>query len=57
MLDKNEITDMELMELKRRALLQEKKRLEEEILDLELKAKGFPKGRKTLEALNDYFKN
>ena len=57
MLDKNELTEAEKIELKMIALQKKKEQLEQEIEDIELQKRGFKNGKKSIEQMVQYFQD
>ena len=56
MIDKQELSESELMDLKKLSLERRKEQLEQELEDIKLKQKGLKKGKKSLEQIEQYFK-
>lgn len=56
MIDKQELSESELIDLKRLSLERRKEQLEQELEDIKLKQKGLKNGKKSLEQIEQYFK-
>jgi len=56
MIDKQELSESELIDLKRLSLERRKQQLEQELEDIKLKQKGLKNGKKSLEQIKQYFK-
>ncbi len=56
MIDKQELSESELMDLKKLSLERRKEQLEQELEDIKLKQKGLKNGKKSLEQIEQYFK-
>jgi len=56
MIDKQELSESELMDLKKLSLERRKEQLEQELEDIKLKQKGLKNGKKSLEQIGQYFK-
>ena len=57
MLDSEELTEAERVQIRINILEKKKEQLTAELEDLKYKQKGFKNGKKGLEALGNYFKN
>ena len=56
MIDKQELSESELIDLKKLSLERRKEQLEQELEDIKLKQKGLKNGKKSLEQIEQYFK-
>ena len=57
MIDKSELTESEKIELQRIALEKRKQQLEQELEDIKLKSIGLKNGKKSLNQLEQFFKD
>lgn len=57
MIDKLELTEEEKFEFKRIALEKKKEQLEKELEDMKYKSMGLSNGKKSIELMNQYFKD
>ena len=57
MIDKSELTESEKIELQRIALEKRKQQLENELEDIKLKSIGLKNGKKSLNQLEQFFKD
>lgn len=57
MIDKTELTESERTELKILALTKKKKNLEKEIEDLKYESMGIKNGKKSINAMANYFQD
>ena len=57
MIDNDELTEAERVQIRIAILEKKKEQLSAELEDLHYRAKGFKNGKKSLEALGNYFKD